>query len=139
MWSFGAVLSEDGKAKFSNALKSNIKTIKFPDSKDQCFQFHFDILKGQWVNWSTSVSNYRYEESELFESIVVPTTETVKNKFLLDLHIERSKPILFVGTAGTAKTTYVKDYFRYVDKEKIRTASINFNSYTDSLSLQQNM
>lgn len=46
---------------------------------------------------------------------------------------------MFVGTAGTAKTTYVKDYFRGVDKEKIRTAAINFNSYTDSLSLQQIM
>jgi hypothetical protein len=37
MWSFGAVLPEDGKVKFSNALKSNVKNIKFPDSKDLCF------------------------------------------------------------------------------------------------------
>ena len=93
------------------------------------------MLEGKWVNWSSSVDHYKYVDGELFESIVVPTTETVKNKFLLDLHINRGKPILFVGTAGTAKTTYIKDYFRDVDKEKIRTASINFNSYTDSLSL----
>jgi len=139
MWSFGAVLPEDGKVKFSNSLKSNVKNIKFPDSKDLCFQFHYDMLEGKWVNWSQSVNQYKYTEGELFESIVVPTTETVKNKFLLDLHINRGKPILFVGTAGTAKTTYIKDYFREVDKEKIRTASINFNSYTDSLSLQQIM
>ena len=139
MWSFGAVLPEDGKVKFSNSLKANVKSIKFPESKDLCFQFHFDILEGKWVNWSSSVDQFRYTEGELFESIVVPTTETVKNQFLLDLHINRGKPILFVGTAGTAKTTYVKDYFRGVDKEKIRTAAINFNSYTDSLSLQQIM
>lgn len=94
------------------------------------------MLDGKWINWSSSVHNYWYDEGELYDNIVVPTTETVKNKFLLDLHIDWSKPILFVGTAGTAKTTYIRDYFKELNKETFRTAAINFNSYTDSLSLQ---
>lgn len=49
------------------------------------------------------------------------------------------KPILFVGNAGTAKTTFVKDYFKTLSKDKLNAASINFNSYTDSLTLQQIM
>lgn len=139
MWSFGAALTNIEKIKFSNSLKSNCKNIKFPESKDLCFNFFFDLVDTKFVNWQQEVHPYKYEESELFDNIVVPTTETVKNQFLLDLHVSQCKPILFVGNAGTAKTTFVKDYFKTLDKERFNFASINFNSYTDSFSLQQIM
>lgn len=44
--------------------------------------------------------------------------------------------MLFVGKAGTGKTTILKDYFAEVDPELVQTSSINFNSYTDSKALQ---
>jgi hypothetical protein len=45
------------------------------------------------------------------------------------------KGMLYVGKAGTGKTTILKDYFSTLDKERILTAAINFNSYTDSKDL----
>jgi len=47
------------------------------------------------------------------------------------------KGVLFVGSAGTGKTTIIKDYFAEVDVETTFTATLNFNSYTDSKALQQ--
>ena len=44
--------------------------------------------------------------------------------------------MLYVGAAGTGKTTIIKDYFTSLDKEKVIYASINFNSYTDSKAMQ---
>jgi dynein heavy chain len=41
-----------------------------------------------------------------------------------------------VGTAGTGKTTIVKDYFAEVDPDLVLNTQINFNSYTTSMSLQ---
>ena len=43
---------------------------------------------------------------------------------------------MYVGSAGTGKTTIIKDYFTTLDKEQVLNASINFNSYTDSKALQ---
>jgi len=82
------------------------------------------------------VQPFEYNEEELFSNIIVSNTETVKNNYLCKLHVEMEKPILFIGTAGTAKTTYVKDFFKTLDKERTFTADINFNNYTDSLALQ---
>lgn len=62
--------------------------------------------------------------------------DSIRLKYVLDLHVKRRKPVLYVGAAGTGKTTIIKDYFTGVDKEHIQTASINFNSYTDSKALQ---
>ena len=44
--------------------------------------------------------------------------------------------MLYVGAAGTGKTTIIKDYFSTLDKEKTIYAAINFNSYTDSKAMQ---
>jgi dynein heavy chain len=44
--------------------------------------------------------------------------------------------MLFVGYAGTGKTTIVKDYFADVDKEITVCSTMSMNSYTDSKALQ---
>jgi dynein heavy chain len=67
---------------------------------------------------------------------VVPTAETTRQKFILDMHVKNKKGVLYVGSAGTGKTTIIKNFFSSLDKELVSNASINFNSYTDSKALQ---
>jgi dynein heavy chain len=52
------------------------------------------------------------------------------------MHVNGKKGMLYVGAAGTGKTTIIKDYFSTLDKEKTIYAAINFNSYTDSKAMQ---
>lgn len=133
MWSFGAACDES-KISFSNMLKSKAK-VKFPDN-GQCYDYYFDPHKNDWVHWEETVPKYEPQLDQLFQNIVVPTADTMKHKWLLNLHMKQRKPVLYVGSAGTGKTTIIKDYFLSVDKETTVVASINFNSYTDSRDLQ---
>lgn len=133
MWAFGASLTDE-KISFNNTLKS-ISKIKFPDV-GQCFDYFFDPLQLQWVHWSTKVKKYDSSVEGLFNSIVVPTAETTRQRFILDMHVKSKKGVLYVGSAGTGKTTILKDYFSTLDKELVNNAAINFNSYTDSKALQ---
>jgi dynein heavy chain len=133
MWSFGASLTED-KISFNNIMKAAASKIKFPEA-GQCFDYYYDPLHLGWVHWSTKVR--RYETSDaLFNNIVVPTAETTRQRFIIDMHVKAKKGVLYVGSAGTGKTTIIKDYFSTLDKEYTLNASINFNSYTDSKALQ---
>ena len=78
----------------------------------------------------------KYEPGDgLFLNIVVPTAETTRQRFILDMHVKAKKGVLYVGSAGTGKTTIIKDYFSTLDKDYVLNASINFNSYTDSKAL----
>jgi hypothetical protein len=43
----------------------------------------------------------------LFSNLVVPTAETTRQRFLLDLHVSARKGVLYVGSAGTGKTTII--------------------------------
>ena len=51
------------------------------------------------------------------------------------MHRKSRKGLLYVGTAGTGKTTIIKDYFSEADPETTVNATMNFNSYTDSKAL----
>lgn len=44
---------------------------------------------------------------------------------------------MFVGNAGTGKTVILKDYFNDCNMDNTVTATLNFNNYTDSKTLQQ--
>lgn len=133
MWSFGGALDE-GKITFSNRLKSSSK-VKMPE-QGQCYDYFFDPLRLDWIHWDELVTKYEPSYDQLFQNIVVPTADTVKHKSLLDLHMKQKRAVLYVGSAGTGKTTIIKDYFLHVNKETTVVASINFNSYTDSKDLQ---
>jgi dynein heavy chain len=82
------------------------------------------------------VLGYNSDYEGLFSNLVVPTAETTRQSFLLDTHVAQKKGMLYVGAAGTGKTTIVNNYFATLDKEKTIFASINFNSYTDSKAMQ---
>lgn len=133
MWAYGGSLDED-KLSFSNSFKSASK-VKFPD-QGQCFDYFFDPLEGNWRHWETCVAAFDKGYEGLFQNLVVPTAETTRQRFLLDLHVAARKGMLYVGSAGTGKTTIVKDYFSTLNTEEVLNAAINFNSYTDSKALQ---
>ena len=133
MWAFGASLDED-KVSFSNGWKSASK-IKFTEN-GMCFDYFFDVIQGTWIHWDTQVEPFDKSFDGLYNNLVVPTAETTRQKFLLDMHVNSFKGVLYVGTAGTSKTTIINDYFSKLDPDTRETQAISMNSYTDSAALQ---
>lgn len=58
---------------------------------------------------------------------------------MLDIHLKRRKPVLFVGGAGTGKTQVIKDYLATTKPEQVAYKTINFSSFTDAGALQKNI
>jgi dynein heavy chain len=134
IWAFGGCLT-DGKISFNGVLRGMAGRVKFPDG-GLVYDYYFDVLKGSWSLWSEKVRPYNADFEGLFANLVVPSAETTRQKFLIDVHRKTRKGMMFVGFAGTGKTTIIKDYFAEVDKEITVCASMSMNSYTDSKALQ---
>ena len=75
-------------------------------------------------------------EETIFSKIFVPTIHTTRLRYLLDIHLKRRKPALFVGGAGTGKTQVIKDYLATTKPDQVAYKTINFSSFTDSAALQ---
>ncbi|PFH34573.1 dynein heavy chain family protein [Besnoitia besnoiti] len=137
MWTIGGCLADDKLVNYRNQFNSWLRSaskIKFPEG-GLCFDYKFDEVSGQWTPWAQELLPFEPAADTLFTNIIVSTVDTVRMKFVADLHVRRRKPLLFVGTTGTGKTTVVKDYLRGLPEE-ILSATINLNSYTDSKRLQ---
>ena len=135
IWSFGAPLTE-AKGSFNGLLRALASRVKFPEG-GYVYDYYFDVMKLNWSPWSEKVKAYDASYDGLFANLIVPSAETCRQKFLIDVNRVTRRGVIYVGFAGTGKTTIIKDYFNSVDKETTVTSSMSLNSYTDSASLQK--
>ena len=66
---------------------------------------------------------------------MVHTAETVRLRYLMDLLMSNSRPVMLVGGAGCGKTILVNDKLETM-RDKYAISTIPFNHYTTSLMLQ---
>ncbi len=72
------------------------------------------------------------------QSTLVPTAETVRIRYFLDLLLEKKRPVMLVGGAGTGKTVLMQEKLNSMPDEYI-TQKISLNFYTTSEMLQKVM
>ncbi|XP_036957739.1 dynein heavy chain 1, axonemal isoform X2 [Acanthopagrus latus] len=60
--------------------------------------------KVQWVSWMKSAKSVVITPETNYADIIVPTADTVRMSFLMDMLLTNKKPVLCIGPAGTGKT-----------------------------------
>lgn len=63
------------------------------------------------------------------------TAETTRIKYFMDMLIDRRRPVMLVGNAGTGKTVLMQDKLTSLTDE-FMVANVPFNFYTTSEMLQ---
>jgi dynein heavy chain len=150
MWAIGGATfvdkQVDHRKKFCNFFKDEFKTIRFPEEGeifDYCVDetkfplvIKDDILSTPFMPWSEKVDKYTHQRAIVFGNIYVATMETQRLTYLLDILLPGKHAVMFVGGAGTGKTTIMNDKLRKVDEEAYVSMNINMNCFTDSMLLQ---
>jgi dynein heavy chain len=142
MWAYGGSVGggqDDNEVlnKFNGVFRSLVK-VKFPEG-GLVYDYYYNVEENKWSNWGDVTPAYEHVDEPLFSKIFVPTIHTTRLRYLLDMHLKRRKPVLFVGGAGTGKTQVIKDYLSSTKPDQVSYKTINFSSFTDSLALQQNI
>lgn len=70
------------------------------------------------------------------QACLVHTTETIRVRYFMDRLLERRRPVMLVGNAGTGKSVLVGDKLGSLDSEKYMIKNVPFNYYTTSAMLQ---
>ncbi|XP_076617159.1 dynein axonemal heavy chain 5 isoform X1 [Chaetodon auriga] len=133
MWSLGALLELDDRAKMEAFLKRHSSSLDLPHSQDDQTIFEFTVNEqGQWEHWSNKVPDYVYPKDHIpdYSSILVPNVDNVRTDFLMQTIVKQRKAVLLIGEQGTAKTVMIKGYTSKLDPELHLSKTLNFSSAT---------
>ncbi|KFV07099.1 Dynein heavy chain 9, axonemal, partial [Pterocles gutturalis] len=139
VWAFGGSMFQDQlvdyRVEFSKWWVAEFKTIKFP-SQGTVFDFYIDPETKKFEPWSKLIPQFEFDPEMPLQACLVPTTETVRVRYFMDRLLERRRPVMLVGSAGTGKSVLVGDKLSSLDTDAYVVKKVPFNYYTTSAMLQ---
>lgn len=137
IWSLGANLYDDSRKAFNRFMKSRITEIdcEFPD-EGQVYDYGIEPTTHSFESWTERVPKFEYNPEASFFSILVPTSDTVKYKFLLDTLLSHNHNALITGDTGVGKSVITVDYLVNADPESYVGGFVNFSGKTTGKNLR---
>lgn len=145
VWSFGAVLLQGDRDRFSDLLRTLISADdnsqafagSLPGKSASLFDHFFDLNTHSWSSWESLVPSYTHQRSVSFHDILVPTSDTVRHSWFLAAFNKMKKATLFVGETGSSKTVTLQNFLKSLPKEANTILNVNFSSRTSSMDIQK--
>ncbi|XP_009304459.3 dynein axonemal heavy chain 1 [Danio rerio] len=97
--------------------------------------------KVQWVSWMKYAQEVVITPETRYSDIIVPTVDTVRMSFLIDMLLSNKNPVLCIGPTGTGKTLTISDkllknmpaeYITHFLMFSARTSANQTQDYIDS-------
>lgn len=137
VWSLGANISDNTRKLFNRFMKSQIADIHcdFPDEAT-VYDYGIDPTTRSFEPWLDRVSKFEYNPNASYFSILVPTVDTVRFKFLLETLLDHDHNVLISGETGVGKSVITADFLVNANPESYVSAFINFSGKTTSRNLK---
>ncbi|XP_032287636.1 dynein heavy chain 9, axonemal [Phoca vitulina] len=139
IWAFGGAMVQDQlvdyRAEFSKWWLTEFKTVKFP-SQGTIFDYYIDPATKKFEPWSKLIPQFEFDPEIPLQACLVHTSETIRMCYFLERLMERRRPVMLVGTAGTGKSVLVGTKLASLDAEEYLVKNVPFNYYTTSAMLQ---
>lgn len=142
IWGFGSGCFQDQLLDWRNEFNkmfhndmNNQCNPKFPQT-GTVFNFYIDSVTHEFRPWSDLVTSFEMDTDIPLQSTLVPTADTTRLRWFLDLLIEKKHPVMLVGGAGSGKSVIVADKLQNLS-DKYAVQNVPFNYYTTSEMLQK--
>ena len=113
VWAFGGALFQDQlcdhRVEFTKWWSAEFKQIKFP-SQGTVFDYYIDTEQNKFCHWSemAAENKFNFDPEVPLQATMVPTAETTRVRFWMDMLMERRRPVMLIGNAGSGKTVLVQ-------------------------------
>ena len=105
-------------------------------SAETVFEYSVDPKTRTWVSWESKLpSSFKAPADTPAYSILVPTVDTQRNKFITGALVRSSCHALVVGGVGVGKTMTLQSMLEGLPSDR-SYCTINFSAQTSSNSLQ---
>jgi dynein heavy chain len=133
VWSVGVTTNAAGRTAFDGFIRDTMAEHgceKLFPSAGLVYDYKFHAESSKWVTWMSDQEPFEYNSKLTFNECVVPTKDSVRNKFLLDKLLTNGKHVLAVGSTGTGKTVNIMDYLQSEMDDTYVPLTLSFSART---------
>ncbi|NWW98330.1 DYH17 protein, partial [Caloenas nicobarica] len=138
-WAFGGAMFQDQltdyRLEFSKWWVSEFKTVKYP-AQGTIFDYYIDPETRKFMPWTEKVPKFELDPEVPLQASMVHTAETTRVRYFMDLLMEKRRPVMLVGNAGTGKSVMMRDKLEALSTDEYFVQFVPFNFYTTSAMLQ---
>ena len=148
-WSVGANIDSNGRESYSEFIMQLLmgknedhpipikKFEALPPVTDSTsiYDFYYDFTngKGKWFNWTDMLKGQSIDINADLFTTTIPTADTARYSFLVDISIKSNFPFMLVGPTGTGKSVYIKNkLMNDTPKDKFMPAFVTFSAKTSA-------
>eukprot|EP00736_Rhodelphis_marinus_P009962 Rmarinus@m.13206 len=146
IWSVACTTNDAGRRKFDEWFRKLVAggedgsgrkmLVPFPE-EGLIYDYLFVDDRCKWVEWMKTTDEYSIPDSAHFHEITVPTIDSVRTSYLLDILIRHHCHTLLVGPTGTGKTIVAKLKLENdLDKETFMSVFVSFSAQTSANATQ---
>jgi len=151
IWSAGCTGDGAGRARFNDFFRV-LSTGDVPEGYDEyipkrrpslvvlpmpvegtVYDYVFDKSSLGWKKWDETIPELQIPADARFSNIIVPTKDSARYTFLMDLALQHNQPLLMVGPTGTGKSVYITRHLTSgLPKDKWTPIFITFSARTSA-------
>lgn len=130
-WTIAGQLEQEDRVKY-DAYMRTVAPSSMPicEAGETIYEYTLDPKSLEWGRWRPPAWSYPEGEHLNFSNLLVPTMDSTRTIFLLEMLHEAQRPVLLLGGPGTAKTSNALMFFAKFDPSKRMLKRINFSSAT---------
>ena len=139
VWSVGGNINHHSKEKFDTYVRKELELIASFPASDTVHEYYFNPKDQTFTSWEELVPNFTYTPGAPFFTLMVPTQDSTKMSFLMEICLEVRRSILFQGVSGVGKSAIILDLLKRLQVTKnIVPIILNFSAQTTSIATQVN-
>ena len=137
IWSLGGNIDDESRPKFDQHFRSIAGDIgvELPE-EGLVYDYMVDNKTRTFVSWEEIVPEFQYDPTKSFFSIMVPTVDTTRLKYLCKKGLEVNYNALVCGNTGVGKTVCIQELLTQMHPDRYVYGQINFSAQTSEGNLQ---
>lgn len=134
IWSIATTTDMVGRQKFDLWMRKQLPNwgVTTMPEEGLVYDYNFDIKTKTWVSWLNTIPEYVVNTAKSFETILVPTLDSIRCKALTKLLLTNGKHIICPGPTGTGKSVNIAQLLTYELEETYLTLTMVFSAQTSA-------
>lgn len=134
IWSLGANIEDNSRSNFADEIRPLINKKFLEFTYTNVYDYGIDAENHKLEPWKNQVGGFKYNPDSSFFEILVPTSDTVKYKYLLSTLLGAGHNVLITGGTGVGKSVVTKGFLATAPDD-IVSACVNFSGKTTTKNL----